>query len=165
MKRGLFILLLALTASAGAFFITRNQCQCGTSLSASVHDGDTMLPELVWLHDELKLDDAQFARVKELHLAYRPTCEALCMKVMTSRRKLGQLAAVGNLSSPELDAALQEQAALNVECQRALLKHLQQTAAVMSTAQARQYLDAMLPQAIGVAAEPVRHGHSHIAKP
>jgi hypothetical protein len=165
MKRGLLILLLALAASAGAFFITRNQCQCGMIADGVGHDGETMLPELEWLQHELKLDEAQFAKVKELHLAYRPTCEALCMKVMTSRKILAQLAARGDFSSPNFEAALQEQAALNVECQRALLKHLQQTAAVMSTTQSRQYLDTMLPQALGVAAEPVSHGHSHHANP
>jgi hypothetical protein len=159
MKRGLIILLLAVTASTAAFFITRNQCQCGTRLDAASHDGETMLPDLEWLHQELKLDDTQFAKVKAQHLAYKPTCEALCMKVMTARKKLSQLAAQGNLSSPELDAALQEQAAVHVECQKALLRHLHQTAGLMSESQARQYLDAMLPQVIGAAAEPVSHGH------
>jgi hypothetical protein len=159
MKRGLIILILAVAASLAAFFITRDQCQCGTRLDATSHDGETMLPELEWLHQELKLDDIQFEKVKAQHLAYKPTCEALCMKVMAARKKLGQLAAQGNLSSPEFGAALQEQAAVHVECQKALLRHLQQTAGLMTEAQARQYLDAMLPQVIGVAAEPVSHGH------
>jgi hypothetical protein len=159
MKRGLIIFILAVAASSAAFFITRNQCQCGTRLDATSHDGETMLPELEWLHQELKLDDIQFEKVKAQHLAYKPTCEALCMKVMAARKKLGQLAAQGNLSSPEFGAALQEQAAVHVECQKALLRHLQQTAGLMTEAQARQYLDAMLPQVIGVAAEPVSHGH------
>jgi len=159
MKRGLIILLLAVTASTAAFFITRNQCQCGTRLDAASHDGETMLPELEWLHQELKLDDAQFEKVKALHLAYKPTCEAMCMKVMAARKKLSHLASQGNLSTPELDAALQEQAAVHVECQKALLRHLHQTAGLMSESQARQYLDAMLPQVIGAAAEPVSHGH------
>jgi hypothetical protein len=159
MKRGLIILILAVAASSAAFFITRNQCQCGTRLDATSHDGETMLPELEWLHQELKLDDTQFEKVKAQHLAYKPTCEALCMKVMAARKKIGQLAAQGNLSSPEFDAALQEQAAVHVECQKALLRHLHQTAGLMSESQARQYLDAMLPQVIGVAAEPVSHGH------
>ena len=159
MKRGLIILILAVAASSAAFFITRNQCQCGTRLDATSHDGETMLPELEWLHQELKLDDVQFEKVKAQHLAYKPTCEALCVKVMAARKKLGQLAAQGNLSSPEFEAALQEQAAVHVECQKALLRHLHQTAGLMSESQARQYLDAMLPQVIGVAAESVSHGH------
>lgn len=165
MNRGLFILLLALATATGVFFMTRNQCCCSVNLDVVVHDHETLLPELEWLRDELKLDNTQFAQVKELHLAYRPTCKALCMKIMTSRKKLGHLAADGKISSPEFDAALLEQAAVQTECKRAMLKHLQQTAAVMQPAQARQYLDAMLPQVIGVAAEPVGHGSSHHASP
>lgn len=159
MKRGLLILLLALTASIAAFWVTRNQCQCAMKADASAHDGDTMLPELDWLHRELKLDDAQFAKVKELHLAYRPTCEALCLKVRVARSKLKTLATKGDITSPEFEAALQEQAAVHVECQKALLMHLHRTADVMTVAQSQQYLDTMLPQVIGVAAEPAQHGH------
>ncbi|MFO1486391.1 MAG: periplasmic heavy metal sensor [Verrucomicrobiaceae bacterium] len=159
MKRGPLILLLALAASAAAFVITRHQCQCAVRTSAAMHDGDTLLPELEWLHHELKLDDAQFVKVKSLHLAYRPICKALCAKVMTAREKLGQLASQGNIASPELEAALQEQAAVRVECQKAMLKHLHETAAVMSPEQARQYLDTMLPQVIGAEAEHLSGGH------
>lgn len=159
MKRGLIILALAVTAFVTAFFVTRNQCQCGTRLNATSHDGQTMLPELEWLHQEFKLDKSQFEKIKALHLAYKPTCEALCMKVMAARTRLSHLVSQGNLSSPELDAALQDQAALHVECQKALLRHLHQTAELMSESQARQYLDAMLPQVIGVTAEHANHGH------
>jgi hypothetical protein len=159
MKRGLLILFLAIAASIGAFWVTRNQCQCAMNADAAAHDGDTMLPELEWLHNELKLDDVQFAKVKELHLAYRPTCEALCKKVVVARNKLKVLATKGNITSPEFEAALQEQAAVHVECQKALLMHLHRTAAVLTTTQSQQYLDTMLPQVIGVAAEPARHGH------
>ena len=61
--------------------------------------------------------------------------------------------------SPELKAALQEHAALHVECQTAMLTHLYQTAACMSPDQARHYLDAMLPQVIEMAMEPeTTHG-------
>lgn len=159
MKRGLIILILAVTVSAAAFVITRNQCQCAVKNNATMHDGDTLLPELEWLHHELNLDDAQFLKVKSLHLAYRPICEALCMKVMASQKKLGRLASQGNLATPELEAALQEQAAVRVECQQAMLKHLKETAAVMSPEQAQQYLDTMLPQVLGTEAEHLSHGH------
>jgi len=126
---------------------------------AAAHDGDTMLPELEWLHSELKLDDTQFAKVKDLHLAYRPTCEALCVKVKIARNKLKMLATKGDLTSPEFEAALQEQAAVQVECQKALLMHLHRTSEAMTLAQSQQYLHTMLPHVIGVAAEPAQHGH------
>jgi Spy/CpxP family protein refolding chaperone len=150
MKRGLLIFFVALFVGAVSFIAARKQCCCtideGTT---TTHDGGTMLPELAWLRHELKLTDTQFEKVREMHLAYRPICEELCMKVAASRRKVQVLAKVGNNISPEVEAALQEQATVQVECQKAMLKHLHSTAAVMAPDQARQYLDAMLPQVIG----------------
>lgn len=159
MKRGLLILLLALAASAGAFVFTRNQCECSVTTHATAHDGGSLLPELEWLRNELKLTDEQFAKVKEQHLTYRPICEALCKKVVAAQKSVHALAQAQNIASPELAEALQEQAAVRVECQKAMLKHLQKTAAIMSPEQARQYLDTMLPQVIGSEAEHLPGGH------
>ena len=160
MKRGFLILLTALLVGTVGFFVTRQQCCCSISDSTSTaHDGGSMLPELEWLHHELKLTDEQFAKVREKHLAYRPTCEALCMKVAASHKKVQALAQAGNIDSPEIEAALQEQAAVHVECQKAMLKHLHETAAVMSPEQSKKYLDAMLPQIIGSDAGHSSNGH------
>ena len=154
MKRGLYILAAALLAGLAGFFITRQQCDCEIPVGGAVHDGASQLPELAWLRREFQLTDEQFAKVSGLHLAYRPTCEALCMRVMTSHEKVQQLVHGGSQVSSELKAALQEHAALHVECQTAMLAHLYQTAACMTSAQARRYLDAMLPQVIEMAMEP-----------
>lgn len=153
MKRGFFILLTALLVGSVGYFVTRQGCCSISGSSALAHDGGSLLPELEWLHHELKLTDEQFAKVKEKHLAYRPTCEALCMKVAASQKKVQALAQAGSIASPEIEAALQEQAAVHVECQKAMLKHLHETAAVMSPEQSQKYLDAMLPQVIGPNAE------------
>lgn len=158
MKRGLLIFFVALFVGVVSFIAARKQCCCtideGTN---TIHDGGTMLPELAWLRHELKLTDTQFEKVREMHVAYRPICEELCMKVAVSRRKVRVLAKSGNTVSPEIEAALQEQATVNVECQKAMLKHLHATAAVMSPDQAQLYLDTMLPQVIGADAA---HGSS-----
>lgn len=154
MKRGFLILLIALLVGVVGFIVTRQQCCCSISDgSATAHDGGSMLPELEWLHHEFKLTDEQFAKVRGKHLAYRPTCEALCMKVAASRKKVQSLAQAGDIATPEMEAALQEQAAVKVECHKAMLKHLHETASVMSPAQAQHYLNAMLPQIIGANAE------------
>ncbi|MBX7210153.1 MAG: periplasmic heavy metal sensor [Verrucomicrobiaceae bacterium] len=158
MKRGLLIVFVALLVGVTGFVVTRRQCSCERSATAT-HDGGTLLPELEWLHHEMKLSDEQFAKVSAMHRAYRPTCEALCMKVATAHNKVMALAATGNIASPELEAALQQQAAVHLECQRALLKHLHETAAVMSPEQSKKYLDAMLPQIIGTDAAPMSGGH------
>lgn len=154
MKRGLWIILAAVLAAITGFVITQRTCCEVVMVSTAPHDGGSRLPELEWLRHEFQLTDAQFAKVSELHLAYRPTCEDLCMKVMASQDKLKKLVTGGTQVSPELTAALQEQAALHVKCQTALLTHLYQTAACLSSEQARSYLDAMLPQAIDMKMEP-----------
>lgn len=162
MKRGLWILAAALLAGLAGFALSRQHC-CTVLINPppSSHHTDSRLPELEWLRREFKLTNPQFAEVSALHLAYRPACEALCMRVMTSHDKIKKLVDHGTEVSPEITAALQEHASLQVECQTAMLKHLYQTAACLSPEQARNYLDAMLPQIIGMTMEPepAHRGH------
>lgn len=154
MKRGLWMLAAALLAGLVGFLATRGPCCLMPAENISGHDGHSKLPELEWLRREFKLSDEQFAKVSGLHQAYRPTCEELCMKIMASHKNVETLVGAGTQVSPELKAALQEHAALHVECQTAMLTHLYQTAECMSPDQARHYLDAMLPQVIEMAMEP-----------
>ncbi len=161
MKRGLWIILAAVLAAIAGFVITQRSCCDAVMANTAPHDSSSRLPELEWLRHEFKLTDAQFAKVAELHLAYRPTCEDLCAKVMASQDKIKTLVSGGTQVSPELLAALQEQATLHVECQTALLTHLYQTAASLSPEQARGYLDAMLPQVIDMKMEPATTHSGH----
>jgi hypothetical protein len=161
MKRGLWILIIALVVGVAGFLVTRQQCQCDMTEAAAIHDGASLLPELAWLRSEFQLNEEQFDRVKVLHLTYKPTCEALCLKVTMARQKVKTLVTAGRVPSQELDAALQEQAAVHVECQKALLKHVHDTAALMSPAQAEQFLRAILPQVLGEEMSPDSHRHSH----
>lgn len=161
MKRGLWIIIAAVLAAIAGFVITQRPCFDVVVANAASHDGSSHLPELEWLRHEFKLNDAQFATVSELHLAYRPTCEDLCMKVMASQDKIKALVSDGSQVSPELIAALQEHATLHVECQSALLAHLYQTAACLSPEQSRSYLDAMLPQVIDMNMEPATKHSGH----
>lgn len=161
MKRGLWIILAAALAAIAGFVITQRSCCDVVMTNTAPHGGSSRLPELEWLRHEFKLTDAQFAKVSELHLAYRPTCEDLCLKVMASQDKIKTLVSGGTQVSPELTAALQEQATLHVECQTAMLTHLYQTAACLSPEQARSYLDAMLPQVIDMKMEPATTHRGH----
>lgn len=161
MKRGLWIIIAAVMAAIAGFVITQRSC-CDVVMTHAVpHDGGSRLPELEWLRHEFKLTDAQFTKISELHLAYRPTCEDLCLKVMASQDKIKMLVSGGTQVSPELKAALQEQATLHVKCQTALLTHLYQTATCLSPEQARGYLDAMLPQVIDMKMEPATTHRGH----
>lgn len=161
MKRGVLIILAAGLAAIVGFVITRSSCSDVVMANTASHDGSSRLPELEWLRHEFKLTDAQFAKVSELHLAYRPTCEGLCLKVMASQDKIKTLVHHGTQVSPELTAALLEQAALHVECQTAMLTHLYQTAACLPPEQARSYLDAILPQVIDMKMEPATPHSGH----
>ena len=151
MKRGLWILVAALVAGIAGFAVIRWQF---ASPVMTENHGNSLLPELEWLRRELNLTEAQFARASELHLAYRPTCEMLCSRVMASHDRIKKLVASGPQVTPELEAALQEHAALHVECQTAMLTHLYETAACLSPEQAKDYLDAMLPHVIEMEMEP-----------
>ncbi len=154
MKRGIWIIIAAVLAAIAGYVISQRSSSDVVMANAASHDGSSRLPELEWLRHEFKLTGAQFAKVAELHLAYRPTCEGLCMKVMASQDKIKTLVSDGIQVSPELKAALHDHAALHVECQSAMLTHLYQTAACLSPEQARSYLDAMLPQVIDMKMEP-----------
>lgn len=161
MKHGLWIVLAAVLSAVAGFVITQKACCDVMTEDTALQDGGSRLPELQWLRREFELTDTQFAKVSDLHLAYRPTCEGLCMKVMASQDNIKRLVSDGTQVSPELKAALREQATLHVECQTALLTHLYQTAACLSPEQARSYLDAMLPQVIDMKMEPVAKHSGH----
>lgn len=161
MKRSRLILVAAALVGLAGFFITRNRCGCEMPETMTAHDGHSRLPELEWLRLEFKLSEAQFTQVSTLHVAYQPTCEKLCAKIMASQQKVATLVKAGAEVSPELKAALQEHAALQVECQTAMLTHLHQTAACMSPDQARHYLDEMLPQVLELPTAPASTHGSH----
>lgn len=119
------------------------------------------MPELAWLRREFALSDEQFSKVSALHLAYRPTCEALCQKMGSSHEKLKALVESEKQVTPEVKSALEEHAALHVKCQSAMLMHVYQTAALMPPEQARRYLDTLLPQVIEMPMEPATHATGH----
>jgi Spy/CpxP family protein refolding chaperone len=155
--RALLIVLLGLAAGAAAFYGIKEQRHA--HVVSHSHDAHSRLPELAWLRKKLNLTDPQFAAVAAAHEAYRPTCEALCMRVMKSHEKIKQLATASQPVSPELEEALKEHALLHVECQKAMLNHLHKTASLMTPEQAQTYLDALLPEIIELPLEPGGEAH------
>jgi len=143
MKKPLLILLFFLLAGVAAFCVMRSQKsaeQKGVLL-------DNM-PELAWVRSELKLTDEQFAKVAELHAAYRPKCVQMCRRIAEAHEKLDRLAKRDHAVSEEFRAAIREHAAIHAECQETMLEHLYQTAAQLDTQQASKYLETMLPYAL-----------------
>lgn len=144
MRRGIFVLVLAIVAGCVAFCVMR-WCR-----SAGHHAGSIMdaMPELAWLKRDLNLSDEQFAKVRDLHAAYRPECEAMCRRIAGAHVNMDRIAKSGRGLTPEFTAALKAHADLHLECQEAMLQHLYGTAAVLDEKQAVRYLETMLPFAL-----------------
>ncbi len=143
MKRPLLILLFFLLAGVAAFCVMRSQ-------KSAERQGVLLdnMPELSWVRSELKLTDEQFAKVAELHAAYRPKCVQMCRRIAEAHEKLDRLAARDESVSEELRAAIREHADIHAECQETMLEHLYQTAAQLDSKQAAKYLETMLPYAL-----------------
>jgi hypothetical protein len=154
MKQGLLVLIVSLLVGLTGFIVSRQQCECAWNERISRHESKSQLPGLEWLRHEFDLSDEQFAKVSELHLAYRPICEDLCMKVMASHKKVKMLVNGGTQLSPDLVSALKEHAELHVQSQTAMIAHLYRTASCMTPEQGRRYLNTILPQVIEMAMEP-----------
>lgn len=148
MKRGLLIITAALLAGLAGFMLTSRQSRVPVAEHPAGGHASSMLPELAWLRHEFKLTEEQFSKISELHLAYRPTCESLCEKIIVSRKKVTELVAAGTDVSPGLKDAFREHALLLAECQSAMLGHLYETAAVLPPDQAKRYLEVMMPHVI-----------------
>lgn len=146
MRKGQFILLIALVLGICMFFCAR-MLQQPHAGAAPPWEDQILLPELKWLRQRLGLDEPQFARVQELHLSYRPRCRELCQRISHAEESLMQV-----LSDPGKDAtkALQEVASVRLECQKAMLDHIRQTAACMNPRQAKDYFNTVLPHFLGI---------------
>ena len=151
MNKGLLILALTLVAGVLAFWSMRT-CKMAERNEVLL---DSM-SELTWVRSELKLTDAQFAKVSELHAAYRPKCVEMCRQIAEARGKVDALAKASRGVTPDLEAALREHAETQAGCQQAMLKHIYETAATLDPDQAKRYLETMLAMALDST-----HGESH----
>lgn len=149
MKKGLLILLGALALGASMFVCTRMMLSHAHETTMPT-DHASRLPELQWLKTWLALDDEQFARVKQLHLAYLPKCEGLCQRVHDANQSVLALSREQSQVDPALAEAIHAHAKLAGECRAALLQHVYETAALLKPDQAKRYLDLMIPSTLGV---------------
>lgn len=160
MKKGALILACATALGLGMFFGVRTVMDHKErSVVPTVHG--SRLPELSWLQHWLHLNEAQFSRVKDLHLDYLPKCEKLCSEMDAADAKVLTLSKRPGPPDAAMFQALQDRARLAAECQQALLTHLHETAACMDDAQARMFLDRMIPHALGVKDTAHQAIHQH----
>jgi hypothetical protein len=150
MKKGLLIIFLAVAVAAGGYWIYF-RCATMPTQSMLVQPGG----EMEWLRREYHLTDAQFARVKQVHGDYAPSCDAMCAKIAAANARLNELIKVNSKLTPEVQAAFEQCAAVQSDCRRALLAHIYAVSAEMSPADGARYLDMMKSRIV----EPgVEHG-------
>ena len=136
MKRGWLVLVCGLIAAAAAY---------GCIYFAWTSSARTMQrnerPELAWLKDEFKLNDAEFKRVSDLHTAYLPQCQEMCRKIDAQNVEVQKLIAGATTVTPEIESALAEASRLRAECQTMMLRHFIQVSQTMPPEQGRRYLE------------------------
>jgi hypothetical protein len=130
-----------LTAIGGLFVAVASYAcvyLAGTSTQRAVAKSDK--PALAWLQQEYQLDDAQFARVREVHDAYRPKCMEMCRMIDAKNAQIEKLLAATNVITPEIRQALAEAAEIRAECEVAMLDHFYKVAQTMPIEQGKRYL-------------------------
>jgi hypothetical protein len=155
MKRGIVILAAAVAVGLCMFLCARLMLSTNSAESAKAmpKENGSMLPELHWLQNWLRLDAEQTQKVKTLHLAYLPKCEDLCHRVYLSNEDILALSGHSSSVDVKMRTAIEERAKLAMECQEALLEHVYQTAACLRPDQSKKYLDLMVPYTLGIPAK------------
>lgn len=138
MRRGALVLVVAAIVSVSAYCIY---------IWWATHTAQAMLSQpqgqLEWLRREFALNDIQFAKIKQLHEEYRPKCDAMCMRIAEANAKANALIGSSHDVTPEVQAALNESAALQQDCRWQMLKHVYAVGAQMNPSQGDRYLKMM----------------------
>jgi hypothetical protein len=117
-RSGLILLagiILAIAAYCGLYRI-------GTAKQREVLQSS--VPELAWLKKEFSLGDEEFDRISRLHAAYRPHCAEMCRRIDATNADLRELLSSANAAPSEIERKLEEASQIRLECQKAMLKHL-----------------------------------------
>ena len=143
MKRSWIILVsgfaLALLAYFGFYFI-------GSAHYHSIEHADE--PELAWLKKEFHINDAEFARICQMHESYLSGCAERCRRIDEKNEQLKLLLASTNNVTPEIEKILTEAAQLRADCQKKMLAHFYDVSRTMPPEQGRRYLTWVQEQTI-----------------
>ncbi|MEP6664174.1 MAG: hypothetical protein ABJC04_10980 [Verrucomicrobiota bacterium] len=143
MKRATFILLLGLVLAVAGY--------CLFYFTGSFRHRDALQnspPELAWLKSEFQLNDAEFTKVCQLHLAYTPHCEEMCRRIDKLNAELSVLVLQTNAMTPDIEKKMTEAAQLRLECQKMLLNHFYEVSREMPSPQDKRYLSMMRQQTV-----------------
>jgi len=135
MNRTFFILLLGLAVGAGAHFAYYR-----------LHEpnADSLDSQLAWMKTELKLNDAQFARIKELHQSSSPRLHALADQVAQLQNEFSAFEKMRRTSDRvdflEFARFVDARRQINRECLDSTRKLVLATAEVMTPPQRQHYI-------------------------
>lgn len=107
-------------------------------------------PALQWLRQELDLSEEQTRAVSRLQDAYRPSCQAMCRRILASDAKLKELLAKSSALTPEILAALAERDRLISDCRRAFMEHIYAVSRELSAHQRQRYLALVSEELLGL---------------
>lgn len=135
MKKGILVLFLSLFAAAAAFCVYFFCATAPARAMLAKPEG-----ELDWLRHEFNLTDAQFVRISEMHAAYRPKCDEMCVKIAEANSQLDSLIGSQKAVTPEIEAALKRCASVQEECRQAMLGHAYAVSNEMGPGNGSRYL-------------------------
>jgi hypothetical protein len=144
MKRPLAIVLAALTLGAavfaGSYFVGKR---------AGVVCCDTSADNLSWLRDEFHLNDAEMARIRQLHEGYKPQCAKMCALIAAKGVEVQAALGGGTNVTAEAQKKLTELGELRGQCQAQMLRHFIAVSQAMPPDEGRRYLDEMKKITLG----------------
>ena len=138
MNRSLIVVLGALALSAavfaGSYFVGQ---RAGVIYCTNPAD------DLTWLRTEFHLNDAEMARMQQLHESYLPQCAKMC--ALIAAKKAEVQAALNNRTNVTAEAQkeLTELGELRAQCQAQMLRHFIAVSEEMPPTQGHRYLAKM----------------------
>ena len=163
--RNVFIamgLLVALALIAG---LLGYRVGCDPVLREAARQGDAM----TWLKREFHLTDQQYAAIEKLHREYTGSCDEHCRMIQEAMKVRETLRVAHPVDATAVMAADQRIRELSTRCETALLRHLEQVAALMSPEDGHRYLETMRPLVakfnhagapdLGLTTMDPKHGH------
>lgn len=138
---------LAAMVVLGASELTRRVC-----VQRASQAGD----DLAWLQEEFSLNARELERIRQLHQGYLPQCRAFCERIAQKSKELETALTTSSGVNAETETRLKELALLRAECQTRMLRHFQEVAAAMPTAQGQRYFSEMQRLTLGKA-QPYDH--------
>ena len=142
MKRLVVILALAVLLGLGAYFVFYGVALCTFCRVPDANDPTS------WMRQEFHLNDTQYAQVKKLDEAYYPHCAEMCDQIKQSHLALKNLILANGTITPEIEAALKKDSAVQQQCREDMLRHFYEVSQVLPPEEGKRYLQIMQAQVV-----------------